>query len=771
MRRLLFALLLLVACAPPPQPMTIVTALETPTPTVRPNILLIVTDDQRADTMQWMPLTQERIFDQGATFTNGYVTTSLCCPSRSSIFTGLYAHNHGVRYNGGTPISQPTFVQHLHDAGYTTGLAGKYLNNVANTPQPSFDFWAGIGYGSNPYTNPTININGVVTTTVGYGTDITRDYALQFLSQREQSKPFFLLYAPFAPHPPADPAPGDELLYPDLAPHRPPSFNEPDVTDKPSYVQNQPAWGDTRMAAIDAFRKKQLQSLHAVDLSVDALLTRLEEQGILDTTMVVFLSDNGYQWGEHRLEAKQYLYEESIKVPFAVRYPPLVTAPMTSTKLVANIDLGPTLLDLAGAEPLPGVDGRSFVPLLQGSDVWRDDLLIESWRDQTFFDGIHTERYVYIETYGQRAELYDLQTDPYQLDNLQGSDASLEADLVARLQRLRPPASVTITGPSIATASTPYQFTVSTRPLTATVPITYTWNTGDELITQTGGLVDRITLRLLTPGEREISVSATVDGHAVIGRYLVDVRPLIVPNTSTGITYSGWRGVVDPLASGGTYRVATAADQSLTYTAVVSSTVVSLVAYRGPDQGKAKVLIDGVLKGTIDLYAATPQYQYVLVYSGLEPKAHSVAVRPLGTKNTHSTGVEFRVDAIRIGDITTEESSTAMVYTTWTTATRAGAKPFIYRQSAKPASVAFATYGPRFTVTMARGPGLGMATITVDGGVVATVDLYAGVKAWKVPVVVAGLGVGVHQVRVDVLGIKNAASTGVAVVVDGYSVP
>ncbi len=410
----------------------------------RPNFLVIISDDQRDDTLgRFMPITQARIFDDGVTFTKGYVTTPLCCPSRSSILTGMYASAHGVHRNQ-DPLEMATFVQRLHDAGYYTGLIGKYLNSWDGSARPEFDFWAAFA-GKTRYFDPPLNVNGLRKAHQGYITTILQDYALRFLREAAQhSKPFALIFAPNAPHLPANPLPGDESLYPDLSPHRPPNYNEADVSDKPRWLWNQPPLTPQQQEKIDADRRKQLQTLRSLDLAIGAMLDLLQRQGRLDDTVIFYISDNGFLWGEHRLRTKNLAYEPAIHVPFAMRYPALVSHRRVESRLVANIDIAPTIYDLAGL-PIPKeVNGRSLVPLLRGQGEWRDDLLIEGWGRPTSFMAVHTGRYVYVETVGYASELYDLERDPYQLENRVNDPAyaTVVGDMRQRLQRLRPPSEL-----------------------------------------------------------------------------------------------------------------------------------------------------------------------------------------------------------------------------------------------------------------------------------------------------------------------------------------
>ncbi len=417
----------------------------------RPNFLVIITDDQRYDTMDYMPLTTARIFEQGAAFEQAYITTPVCCPSRASIFTGMYARHHGVRVNKDT-LRYATFMERLHAAGYFTGLIGKYLNSWDGSARPEFDYWVSHANGDSRYYNPQLNVNGAWSVNNGYITNILRDHALEFLRRAGQrTDPFVLVFTPNAPHQPADPGPGDGNLYPDLPQHRPPSFNEEDVSDKPRWLRGFLRWDSTQIRKNDDLRRKQLQSLHALDQALNNLFNLLEQQGKLNNTLVMFISDNGYFWGEHRLKEKLRVYEEASRVPFAVRYPPLIAAGQVSSALVANLDLAPTIYDLANI-PMPAeVDGRSLVPLLLGNSSWREELLIQGWREviSVPYVAVHDRRYVYVETENDSPELYDLQIDPFQLENRvkDASYASTVANLKQKLGQLtsvneKPPARI-----------------------------------------------------------------------------------------------------------------------------------------------------------------------------------------------------------------------------------------------------------------------------------------------------------------------------------------
>ena len=384
----------------------------------RPNFLIIVTDDQRFDTMEYMPETQLLIFDQGVTFSSGYVTTPFCCPSRASILTGMYAHNHYVHVNE-NPLKFTTVVEDLHKNGYYTGLVGKYLNSWKGEARPEYDYWVSIFGGTLPnYYDPNLNINGTWEKQTGYSTYLFKDRAIEFVEQAtQQKKPFLLLFTPNAPHAPFTPLKEDKSLYTDLPPYRPPNYNEEDISDKPAAISNKPLLTEEDSIQIENTRRRQIQTLVSLDRAIGEIMKKLEATGELDNTIVIFISDNGKHWGEHRMDTKSTAYEESVKVPFALRYPPLVPTPYTEDKLVANIDIAPTIYELSET-PIPATaDGLSLLNLLQGKDEWRSHLLLEAWPERGHWTAVHTGRYVYIETDDDLSEFYDLATDPYEMDS------------------------------------------------------------------------------------------------------------------------------------------------------------------------------------------------------------------------------------------------------------------------------------------------------------------------------------------------------------------
>lgn len=407
----------------------------------RPNFLIIITDDQRLDSLPYMPTTVDRIFNQGVTFSKGYVTTPFCCPSRSSIFTGMYAHNHRVLKNS-DPLNIETVMYALHENGYYTGMVGKYLNSWAGEARPEFDFWVSFKGGQSEYKDPVLNVNGTWGTRPGYITYLLSDYAMEFLDDAfAQPDPFLLIFAPNVPHTPTRPADEDLPLYDQIPPYSVPSLNEEDMSDKPASIRNKPLLSEEELKKLDDEYRRQILTLIALDRKVGEILDKLEQSGELDNTVIIYLSDNGLHFGEHRLDTKSSLYEESVNVPFGMRYPALIPTPYIEDRLVANIDIAPTMYELAGLGIPYRVDGESLVNLFKPNKKWRERLLLEAWPPRGVWSAIHTGRYVYAETEGDLSEFYDLEVDPYQMDNQIDNPEyqDIIADMKKQLQKDKKP--------------------------------------------------------------------------------------------------------------------------------------------------------------------------------------------------------------------------------------------------------------------------------------------------------------------------------------------
>jgi arylsulfatase A-like enzyme len=417
-----------------------------------PNVVLLLTDDMRWDTLRYMPIVRRVLGRHGVTFTNAYVVNPRCCPSRSSILTGLYSHSTGIYTNvgpdGGFPgfDDRSTIATWLHDAGYHTGLFGKYLNHYQSTyVPPGWDRWLGT-FGGSAYFDYVANVDGVRrefgSDPSDYGTTVIRREAVSFIRDTEPETPLFLYWSPQAPHEPAIPAPSDRGDFHFLPDWRPKSFDERNVADKPAYVRSRPPISASLAQEIDGFRQRQIESLQAVDRAVEAIVNALRDTGRLENTIIVFTSDHGILWGEHRWNGKSVPYEEAVAVPFVVRYDGLLDEPRTNDRLVLNIDLAPTFAGLAGVDA-PDVEGRSLVPLLERSPVeWREEFLIEHQiehaKSAPSFCAVHTERYVLVRYATREEELYDLHRDPLELVNHARSDRyrSIRRDLRSSLREL-----------------------------------------------------------------------------------------------------------------------------------------------------------------------------------------------------------------------------------------------------------------------------------------------------------------------------------------------
>jgi N-acetylglucosamine-6-sulfatase len=421
-------------------------------PAHAPDIVLILTDDQRFDTLWAMPTVESELVGKGIEFTNGYVSNPLCCPSRAAILSGEYSHSNGVYTNiptqpyGGFPAfrDRSTVATWLQGGGYRTALIGKYLNGYRGKyVPPGWDRWF-VTWSEGAYFNYTANSNGQLRSfgslPADYGTQVLGNKAADFIRTTDPNQPLFLYFAPHAPHSPATPAPGDAQAFSDLPPWRPPSFDETDVSDKPAYVQAHDPISDAKAKKIGQFRTDQYSTLLAVDRAVRQILDALTTTGRLSNTMIVFMSDNGYLWGEHRWYAKQVPYEEGIRVPFVVRDDALIQTPRTDGHLVANIDLAPTFAALAGVGA-PNVDGQSLLPLLTSTNApWRSDFLLEllnlGSEGAPTFCGVHSKRYVYVDYGTGEEELYDLVRDPYEMQNVVHSAGYAEV-LLAMRRRLK----------------------------------------------------------------------------------------------------------------------------------------------------------------------------------------------------------------------------------------------------------------------------------------------------------------------------------------------
>ncbi len=402
-----------------------------------PNVVVVMTDDQDERSMKVMPTVRRRLAGQGTTFRNFFATFPLCCPSRATFLTGQYAHNHGVRSNqppdggyaafddgGSLPIA-------LRSAGYRTAFVGKYLNGYggAHTTQEvprGWSKWFGLLDGR--MFHYSVNVNGSIRQYGGrardYQTDVLADEARSFVDAASgRSRPFFLTLSTLAPHheggpredrhPTPRPAPRHEGRFGGERLPTPPSFNERDVSDKPSFVRDERRLDAAALFDLKQRHRARLASLLAVDDAVEGVVDKLRATGELGQTLIVFTSDNGYLLGEHRLTRKNRLYEESVGVPMVMRGPAIPEG-VVRRQVTGNIDLAPTILDVANAEPGRVMDGIPLVPLAQDPTSGSDrDMLLET-KDSV---AVRTPDFMYAEHPGGEKELYDLARDPFQLES------------------------------------------------------------------------------------------------------------------------------------------------------------------------------------------------------------------------------------------------------------------------------------------------------------------------------------------------------------------
>lgn len=431
----------------------------------KPNIVLILTDDQRYDDAGVMTTVQTELAAKGVKFNSGMVVNPWCCPSRASILTGKYSHGTDVYRNfsphGGfgsfkSPKDQSTIATWLKAAGYRTGLIGKYLNGYNSTYKPpGWDEWIAFccdtANEGGAYYNYSL-IRGGAKRTYGsapadYSTDVLSSDAQAFIRATPAGQPLFLYFSPFAPH--GDPVPAErhKTALSGYQFFHPPSWNEADVSDKPAYIRALPLNSPQKLQGYDASRRKALRTLLAVDEAVKGILDTLDQTGRLSNTMVVFMSDNGLSRAEHRWTKKQAPYEEDIRVPLVVRYDPLTASPrVDDTHLALNIDLAPTFAAVAGVSA-PGADGNSLIPLLTSSSApWRSDFLVEHLKggggdSVPSYCAVRSGTHTYVQYQTGEEELYDLVADPYQLQNRSADPAfaSVKASLRVRAKTLCQP--------------------------------------------------------------------------------------------------------------------------------------------------------------------------------------------------------------------------------------------------------------------------------------------------------------------------------------------
>jgi len=419
---------------------------------------MVVTDDQRWDAfsasgfggiLSFMKTpNMDRLAHEGVHFRNMFVTTSLCSPSRASIMSGKYAHTHGVwRLRGDLPAGCRIFPGLLREAGYDTGFVGKWhLGVESEKPNPAFNYWAGFR-DQGAYFDPLLNVNGTPTPTKGYVTDILTDHAEKFL-RKHREEPFFLYVGHKAPHGPCTPPKHLESLYQDIQVPLPKTYYE-NHDDKPPWYLNftDHDYWHTELHPVERYQqyvKDYCRTLVSVDDSLGRLMKILEESGVADNTAIFLLGDNGHFLGEHQFYSKMIMYEESTRIPLLVRYPRLAAAGTRRDELLLNVDLAPTVLDLAGVPVPKDMEGRSARRLLAGHKVrdWRQSFLYE-WSSSggwglPSLEGVRTADNWQYARYFDWEQLYDMNTDPVQVRNLalDPQHRARKQELMGELQRL-----------------------------------------------------------------------------------------------------------------------------------------------------------------------------------------------------------------------------------------------------------------------------------------------------------------------------------------------
>ncbi len=444
-----------------------------------PNIILVNLDD--ASCGQLLGFRSLRRYSRHlgmkqVDFSNAYVTTPSCCASRASLLTGRYAHNTGILYtqerppgarNGGATafkalgLDRSTIATWLRRVGYRTHLIGKYLNsyNEVEPPgdiPPGWDNWHAVyRFGLGGYYSIQLAENGRIVTygnsAQDYSTDLYTALALGAIASTPSQQPLFLYYAPSAPHAPATPAPRHGGLFSDLVAPRSPGFGEADVNDKPLWIRNLP-WDRDRELYCDTVFRSGARSLASVDEGLVAMLFVMNALGRLNNTVLIITNDNGFSFGEHRHLAKGCAYEAAVHIPLLVmsRNPELIPESLTRDEIVANIDIAPTVVDLAGiTNTTTPIDGESLLPLFRADgSISRRDLLIEHWSgpddEGNSFDiptwaGVVDPEWKYVELSTGEFELYDRLSDGFELDNAAYNPEMSEivSRLAQRLESLR----------------------------------------------------------------------------------------------------------------------------------------------------------------------------------------------------------------------------------------------------------------------------------------------------------------------------------------------
>ncbi|MGH2631132.1 MAG: sulfatase-like hydrolase/transferase [Actinomycetota bacterium] len=439
MKRLVACIILLAAAAPSIVPTAAVAAPR------RPNVVIVMLDDVRADliTPEAAPTITNRVMGRGVVFGRAIVPVSLCCPSRASTLTGNHAHTTGVYKGIGTFRDDRTVAVWLDDAGYRTGLFGKYLNGYgrgrwAGYVPPGWDRWTAFRQpGFTGY--DWFDRAGRLHAGTRYSTAFLVRRAKRFIRSTPRRAPLFLYFAPYTVHEPTEPAPRDVGAFAHLEPWRPPSYDV-DPHQQPPYLDRE--WTPAQAAQVDDRRIAQHETLLSADRAVGTILDALARTGRRRDSVVIVMSDNGFMWGEHRLTGKNAPYDTSSRIPLALRYD---TAGWTGSRagVVANIDLAPTIARLTHVDH-PATEGVSLLPMLRTGSGVRDALLLEHKgaggpESIPSFCGVRTRHHLFVHYTDGFEELYDYRVDPWELDNIARDDPGFTATFRRRTRELCDP--------------------------------------------------------------------------------------------------------------------------------------------------------------------------------------------------------------------------------------------------------------------------------------------------------------------------------------------
>jgi arylsulfatase A-like enzyme len=845
---------------------------------IRPNFVLIVTDDQRWDTIgrclggfdgldlaagadSCMPEVQQRLVASGVTFRQGQVTQSLCCPSRASILTGqLSTHTDVTQVQGFDSFDDgSTLATWLHDAGYRTGLFGKYLNGYgdsqevpANYVPPGWDSWHAFygydGVSDDPYTDypwidrepggdpvQTRHLDADSTTEAAcapgnlYSTDLICSLGLDFLSADEE-QPFFLYVAPVSPHEPATPADRWAGFYEGVQPPRYPNHNTVPSPNPPAYLPTAPL-AENQIASMDNSFRKTLEANRAVDDMLAALHDRLSTDGRLDETVFIFISDNGLSAGEQRWTTKQCEYDACHRVPFIVVCPPAICPGGQMGRIdeqhhALNIDIAPTVAELAGVTPTLRVDGLSLLPLLDDPGAaWRDEWLLHDQANPldgivaTLDDG-HVYKYVEFADSGE-TELFDLTIDPWELSNLagDGSATDVQTELATALaDSIHPPGVWLTSAPGPATNETDVSFGYQ-----ASEQSTFECVLDGSAPQPCGsGTSGGATYAGLTQGSHTFSVVAVdrfnnvsapaesfvlVDTSAPPSPTLTQVPPepsgadaqFSFTDAEAGVTFSCSMDAgpaqsctapftYDTLADGTHVFSVTAVDAAgnasqptiFSWTVNGSNLTVTMTTPT-PDALTTRTRIDVIWIGL----AGIVRYD---LYERVGVAGAPVLVQSSSALSFRRTGVPGATYCYRLyaheadGSVATSEErctavpwddrSAAIVYS-GSIAQVAVTKAFqgtvtVLDAAGEQASVTGVVR--KFGVLVQTNAASGLAEVVVDGQLVATVDLYARRTRNLVYVFSTILPTASHTITVSWTGAKNAASSGSAIWLDGIAV-